>query len=1037
MAVEYSLNNYHSTPDHADLSLPDGDWFWAVIARPNVDTFGQDILSTGEWGVAGTYNFYQFEDVFGFKYATSATQEISTVSPTDWVLLVAQRSSGNVTLRSVPMGGSTVTASAGVSVSGSINPSDPLMIGRRSDSGAAPFLGAVSDAFFVPGSTISNSDMQNIADGTTAIDQFSWYGNAVFWAIPETSTNTDHIGSKTLTVNGTVSTASDPVDLVRFGVTDSELTASATSSVNFSLETETGNLAAVYSSGNNHTIADDPGMTLPNNDWTWLVTVRTGSDITTGQDIFVNGIYQTANVFDLYIAGSTIGLDINNLGPDEFVSCSTNTWYLVAATRSGGTFTVRAIPFGSGTVSESSGTAISSAYDSSTGYSFGRDSAGNFPLLGGRIGDALFLPGEAVSNADLISIARDNDALNSFSWWSSREFHLVAAESTDLTGNHTVTKIGDPTIASGPSGFVRIGGTSDLSAAGVGGFSGVGATTAKSETTAASVAGFSGVGSTKNESDLSAAAAAAFSGAAGTKFIAELTAAGTASASFDGVTGITELTAAATGAASFDLGALSKSEMTAAGTSVVNINVSTDAESELSASGSASLSADFVATAESILSAPGVGGSSFISDSEKANLSAPGVGGFDFDIGVTVENILSAPGVGGFSANIEALKPSELTAIGAGAFSFDATGIKPSDINAPGIGGFSGDLVAQHKSDLSAAGSSAFNVDIGTLNKAELSAPGVGGSSLEGVSRFAADMSGDGVSAAGFLGKSIAVPVTITGSNFYIIPENFIDDPDTLTATTTASGFDIDNIKSDIKSKVWRSTATTAQTITATWTETKLISAVGFAFSNLVEGSTVQIKLYTNAADVSAAYDSGATSIDFAYDPPSGFASIGLDSFAFGGGNYFSKLFATVPAKKIEIIVVSSGNPDGYIEISRIICGTAYTPTIGAGYGAEISFDDMTATVLTDSGDTFTNRGAVKKSLSFNLNVLVPISKHGLMNVIKNRGANHPVFASLYENSQIPEERASFMIYGRFDTRNSMNISSKDIYNSTISITEV
>ena len=177
--------------------------------------------------------------------------------------------------------------------------------------------------------------------------------------------------------------------------------------------------------------------------------------------------------------------------------------------------------------------------------------------------------------------------------------------------------------------------------------------------------------------------------------------------------------------------------------------------------------------------------------------------------------------------------------------------------------------------------------------------------------------------------------------------------------------------------------------------------------------------------------------VDFAYDPPTGFTSIGLNSFAFGGGNYFSKLFATVPAKKLEIITNSAGNPDGYIEVSRIICGTAYTPEIGAAYGAQISHIDNTSTVVTDSGDTLVNRGIVKKSISFSLGVLDPVSKHGLANVIKNRSASNPVFASMYENSEKPEERQAFMIYGRFDTPPATTISSFDIYNSTVSITEV
>jgi hypothetical protein len=177
---------------------------------------------------------------------------------------------------------------------------------------------------------------------------------------------------------------------------------------------------------------------------------------------------------------------------------------------------------------------------------------------------------------------------------------------------------------------------------------------------------------------------------------------------------------------------------------------------------------------------------------------------------------------------------------------------------------------------------------------------------------------------------------TNAGSNIYFIADNRLYDAATLSATSTAAGFDVDNLQVDQKTKVWRSTGLSTQTITITWTDPENISAVGIAFSNLTRGASVCTKLYTNVADGTPVFDTNEESVDYAYGPPKGFNTIGLIAFSFGGGTYFSSLFETQRVKKMEILVDNPSNPDGYIEISKIVTGKAFTPTIGARYGAAV-----------------------------------------------------------------------------------------------------
>ena len=702
MAVETSLSNYISTPDHADFTLPDGDWFWAIIVNPNVELYGQDILSTGEWGTSGTYNLYQFEDTWGFKYEAATAAEIATVSATDWTLLIAQRSGGNLSLRSVPMGGSTVTDSGNIAISGSVNPSNPLMLGRRSDSGSAPFLGKISDAFFVPGETISDSDMQDIADGTTAIDAFSWYSSASFWAIPETSTNTDYIGGKTLTVNGTLSSATDPADLVRFSGT---------------------------------TIDGTPGE---------IELTGVSGDVILSQ--IISGNIGKINIEG--VAGSLV-------------------------------------------------------------YSTG---------LGGVVGQVV-----------------ENDTV--FSVSAVKPIIATVGQVVENDSVFSVDAIVEYTI-SGNIAEIELSGVPGLVIATLGG--------------------------------------------------------------------------------------------------VVGQVVENDTVFSVSAV------KPIIATVGQVVENDSV-----------------------FSVDAIVEYTIS-----GNIAEIE-------------------------------LSGVPGQVVA--------------SVTIsGTPAKINLEA----------------------VNGASELTIIPPVPETNPGSNLYIIGNNLFDNA-TLTATSTASGFDKDNMKLDRKSSVWRSTDLSEQTITATWASGQTISAVAFAFSNLHIDSTVQIKLYTNSGDASAVYDSGELNIDYAYDAPVGFSTIGLNAFAFGGGTYFSHLFNEVECEKMELIVNSSGNPDDYIEISRIIAGFAFTPEYGARYGAEINHDDSTSILRTDAGDLVSNRGTLSKRINLTLGVLNAVDKQAMSTITRGRGAGKPVFASVYENSQNREERQAFMIYGVFNQLPGLNIFQKNRYSSTFSISEI
>jgi hypothetical protein len=715
----FSSANYHRVADHADFTLPDGDWFELIIFRPDDIASTQVILSSGEPYSANTRHLIQFDDSLELIVDGTDGTLISGLSSGTWYLVCLQRSSGNMQVRMVPMGTTSVSSGGIVALTGAQNSTSEQRVGRSGGATASPLNGAVSDWIFVPGETISNADLQAIATGT-AIDSFAWYSSTTFWAILENSTNTDHIGGKTITENGTLSSAADPGDLVRFGaveigqVTESDtvfgftaLKSAAISQVN---ESDTAQLA-------NAVISANVGLVLETD-----------------------------------AAQSVFGRKLGSIGM----------------------------------VAESDQAQSAS------------------PILSAAIG-------------------LTSETAESFQMSTGADVPISPVTETDF------------------------------------------AQTVKPERTL--------------------------------------------------------------------IGQVSETNQAQPFGHIIFQTIGQIGETDLA-----------------------------------QTLSA----GAGIDIGIVTE----------------ADQPQSFVPV------------KP--IVLP-IG-----LIAESDQALAAA----FNSPIGLVTETDI--------------------------ALGFtLSEFVTILPTNAASNIYFVVDNRLDDADTLAATSTAAGFDVDNLKLEQKLKVWRSVDLSVQTITLTWTEPENISAVGIAFSNLTRGASVRNKLYTNVADSSPVFDTGNQSVDYSYGPPKGFFTIGLSSFAFGGGTYFSSLFDTAQAKKLEIIISNATNPDGYIEISRIVVGKAFTPAVGASYGAAVAHDDASSSLRTDAGELVSSRGAMNKKLPFTLGMMLPNDRREFFEMLRRNGKTSPVFLSLYENAVNPEERQSHIIYGVIDELPSVPIQNFNIYNSTIQITEI
>jgi len=273
-----------------------------------------------------------------------------------------------------------------------------------------------------------------------------------------------------------------------------------------------------------------------------------------------------------------------------------------------------------------------------------------------------------------------------------------------------------------------------------------------------------------------------------------------------------------------------------------------------------------------------------------------------------------------------------------------------------------------------------------------------------------------------------------------ILHKNLINEGASLSMASggSATGFGLSNLLVDAKAKTWRSTNLLTPKIRATWPASQTLSGVGLAFTNLILGSTFRVYLFNDPSAGALLYDSGLININYGYENPAGFGSIRSSSFAYGGGIHASVFaYAISGVRRMEIELTSAGNPDGFIEISRLIAGLAVETERDPGNGASLGFVDGTTSQRTSSGDLVTDRGTITRTMDLSLNLMGPADKANLNNLFRIVGKSQPIFVNLSPSNTLGEEQLSGQIYGKLDIDISNDVAFYQRYNAPLRIVEI
>lgn len=261
----------------------------------------------------------------------------------------------------------------------------------------------------------------------------------------------------------------------------------------------------------------------------------------------------------------------------------------------------------------------------------------------------------------------------------------------------------------------------------------------------------------------------------------------------------------------------------------------------------------------------------------------------------------------------------------------------------------------------------------------------------------------------------------------------------TITASSQAGSLSPDRLKTPVKTKIWRSTGTTA-TLTVVLPTAETVDCVALPYCNLSSTSTLRVQGYATTGAATASFDTGDkpacpympfNQFDWGGQP------LGVNAFSYGAASQGVIWFTATQVQKLVITITDTLNPLGYIEAACLVTGLSWSPKFNPGYGAGVLLKDTTKNERSESGNLRSDRGTMSKSLSIDLKNMIPTDRNKLWNMMLGNGLSSPAFISLYpESSDVMEEQIHQM-YGKLTQQAKLSLQSFGITQAPLEVEEI
>ena len=246
------------------------------------------------------------------------------------------------------------------------------------------------------------------------------------------------------------------------------------------------------------------------------------------------------------------------------------------------------------------------------------------------------------------------------------------------------------------------------------------------------------------------------------------------------------------------------------------------------------------------------------------------------------------------------------------------------------------------------------------------------------------------------------------GKNLRLIMTNLHD---TGYVTATSEALPAAYTQRSARVRPWRSADTSEQTITATLPAAKYLDAVVLYRHNLT-GAAIARMEYLHGNNV--VYDSGVVASS---------DTIPLGQFRFGVDPWGATTVGAIPIQQVafwtprtladgyRITLTDPDNPDGVLEVGRIIAGETFSPKFNAAYNLELDWQEASEHRRTEGGSLRTvGDDSLARRLPIDLSFIDAYDRRQLTDQLLRIGKRGDVYISVFpEKGGLDEAEYAFM----------------------------
>ncbi len=224
------------------------------------------------------------------------------------------------------------------------------------------------------------------------------------------------------------------------------------------------------------------------------------------------------------------------------------------------------------------------------------------------------------------------------------------------------------------------------------------------------------------------------------------------------------------------------------------------------------------------------------------------------------------------------------------------------------------------------------------------------------------------------------------------------EDATTVTASTSDPSFPSSNLKHPFRSKRWRSTSASSQSVVFDMQTSEDIDSVVILWSKedgINLSNTATIRIQANATNV--------------WTSPTVNELLTINNTYEIASHYFT---TAQSFRYWRVLIDDASNPDGYVELGMVWLGKGIAIE-NAQNGFEFSVVDRSKTITTEYGHSYTDEYPLLQSLQFSYANLEYDTVEILDNVFRQNGNKKPVLMVLDPVEDV-YDKDHFVIYGKF-----------------------